>query len=144
MSNTATRARTAHLVASDAGPMDTGHPGNGCDHEWPHAPYRTTVVTRAATITKLVKLLEPQFGKPDLSTRRAVGEKEVRTAYSNLKRAKKRVRVYSSQGFVPTSYRSAQIQFVEAERDAEGNWVWRIAWGSAGRSHGQGALIVVQ
>lgn len=92
----------------------------------------------------VVAALAPVFGKPGLSTRRAVDAVEVRELLGALPRATRRVRVYSAWGFVPNSYRSrCSIQYVEAELVAG---VWRIATGRTGaqRSNGSGSLAVVQ
>ena len=104
----------------------------------------------ATTITienvdELVTALAPQFGKPGLSTKRAIDADEVTTAFARLGEAKSRVRVYSSWGFVANSYKyRSDIQFVEAERDANGDWVWSTGWGRAQRSFGNAATVVVR
>ena len=88
--------------------------------------------------------LAQHFGKPGLSTKRAIDGDEVETLVSNLAIAKRRVRVYSAWGFVPNSYRNrCVIQYVEAELV---NGVWHIGtgWCGAQRSGGSASTVVVQ
>lgn len=100
---------------------------------------------RATTGEEVIRALAPLFGKPGLSTRRAIDDEEVTTALDRLPSATKRVRVYSSWGFVPNSYKyRAEIQFVEAEIDDDGDWVWTVKWGRAQRSNGRGDTVVVR
>lgn len=95
-------------------------------------------------IDTIITALSNEFGKPDLSTLRAISEHEVRTAYAALPHAKKRIRVYSSRGFVPSSYRfRCKIQYVQADLIG-GEWRWHTGWTGAQRSHGRGTLVVVQ
>jgi hypothetical protein len=107
-------------------------------------PVDPTTILEAQTDTELLTALAPFFGKPGLSTRRAIDADEVTTALSRLPEATKRVRVYSSWGFVANSYKyRSDIQFVEANRDGE-NWVWTVQWGRAQRSNGRAAMVVVK
>lgn len=94
---------------------------------------------------QIISALSASFGKPGLSTRRAISADEVQEAIAALPNAKKRVRVYSEQGFVPNSYRSkCLIQYVEAWRDETGEWVWVTGWTGAQRSRGHGTRVVIQ
>jgi hypothetical protein len=94
--------------------------------------------------TEIFSTLSASFGKPGLSTRRAVSETEVSEAIAALPTAAKRVRVYSEQGFVPNSYSNrCLIQYVEANL-IDGEWVWSTGWTSAQRSRGQSSRIVAQ
>ena len=96
------------------------------------------------TITKLAKTLVPLLGKPGLSTRRACCRRDILVAIRESRVAKKRVRVYSSAGFVPNSYRSrCVIQYVEGIKTDNG-WTFRTGWTGAQRSRGNGSLVVVQ
>lgn len=107
-------------------------------------PVAETVVT-AETADELIAALAPQFGKPGLSTRRAIDDEEVKTALQRLADAKQRVRVYSSWGFVANSYKyRSDIQWVEATLDESGNWVWTTGWGRAQRSFGKAETVVVR
>lgn len=93
----------------------------------------------------IVNALAPEFGRPGLSTRRAIGDYEVREAVAALPDAAKRVRVYSLRGFVPNSYRSkCLIQYVEAWRDEAGEWRFCVGWTGAQRPRGMGTRVVVQ
>lgn len=92
----------------------------------------------------IITALAVDFGKPGLSTRRAISQAEVVEAIAALPTAKKRVRVYSEQGFVPNSYRNrCMIQYVEASL-TDGEWVWSTGWTGAQRSRGHGTRVVVQ
>jgi hypothetical protein len=80
---------------------------------------------------------------PTSKTARTITWDRVRIAIRASKRAKKRVRVYSSDGFVPNSYKwRCGIQYCEVRRD-EGKLIVRTGWSSAQRSHGAGSLVVV-
>jgi hypothetical protein len=93
---------------------------------------------------QIIATLAAHFGKPGLSTRRAISADEVQEAFAALPQAKKRVRVYSAQGFVPNSYRSrCLIQYVEAFLD-EGEWKFVTGWTGAQRSRGAANRIVIQ
>lgn len=97
------------------------------------------------TITKLAKTLVPLLGKPGLSTRRACCRRDILVAIRESRVAKKRVRVYSSAGFVPNSYRSrCSIQYVQGVKNEAGTWVFSVGWTGAQRSRGNGSLVVVQ
>jgi len=96
------------------------------------------------TADELISALAPQFGKPGLSTRRAIDGDEVSTALAKLPEATERVRVYSSWGFVPNSYKyRSEIQFVEATKVGDA-WSWTVSWGRAQRSNGKASLVVVK
>ena len=96
------------------------------------------------TLDTILTALTTDFGKPGLATKRAIGADEVREAFAALPQAKKRIRVYSSQGFVPNSYRNkCMIQYVEANL-VDGEWKWSTGWTGAQRSRAAGALVVVQ
>lgn len=92
----------------------------------------------------IIAALTPEFGKPNLSTKRAITADEVREAFEALPKAKRRVRVYSAQGFVPNSYRSkCLIQYVQADL-IDGEWRWQTGWTGAQRSRSAGARVVIQ
>ena len=96
------------------------------------------------TFENILATLAPDFGKPGLSTRRAIGADEVREAFAALPQAKRRVRVYSEQGFVPGRYRyKCLIQYVEVHL-VDGAWQWSSGWTGAQRSRGIGTRVVVQ
>lgn len=96
------------------------------------------------TLETILAALAHEFGKPGLSTKRAVTADEVRTAYAAIPQAKKRIRVYSSQGFVPNSYRNkCQIQYVQADL-IDGEWRWHTGWSNAQRTKASGSIVVVQ
>ena len=81
---------------------------------------------------------------PTSSTMRKVGEQEIKTLIKTLKKAKKRVRIYSSEGFVPNSYKwPCRIEYIEAIISA-GEWHLKKGHTSAQRSYGQGNLLVIQ
>lgn len=78
---------------------------------------------------------------------RYVDESEIDRAIALARRyPKKRVRVYSSDGFVPSSYQyPAQIDYVEfGPRQAENYREAYIGTACASRRRGRGALEVVQ
>lgn len=96
------------------------------------------------TLDDVILHLAPTFGPEGLATRRSIDADEVTTAYQKLADAKRRVRVYSTAGFVPNSYRyQCDIQFVEAVRTETGDWAWSVHWDQAQRSNGRAAKIVV-
>lgn len=96
------------------------------------------------TLETILAALAHEFGKPGLSTKRAVTADEVQEAFAALPQAKKRIRVYSAQGFVPNSYRNkCLIQYVEAEL-ISGEWRWQTGWTGAQRSRGAATRVVVQ
>lgn len=102
-------------------------------------------VVKVDTAEDLIAALTPMFGKPGLSTKRAIDDEEVTTALARLADAKSRVRVYSSWGFVANSYKyRSDIQFVEANLDENGDWVWTTGWGRAQRSYGKAETVVVK
>lgn len=107
-------------------------------------PAEKTVI-KVETADELIAALTPRFGKPGLSTKRAIDADEVTTALAKLPEAKSRVRVYSSWGFVPNSYKyRSDIQFVEATLDENGDWVWTVSWGRAQRSFGKASTVIVK
>ena len=56
----------------------------------------------------------------------------------------KTLRVYSSVGFVPNSYKyPCPIAYIEAQRDPEGYWHIYTGVGDAKRPRGQGSLITI-
>ena len=98
----------------------------------------------AAHVTAIIAAIAPAFGKPGLSTKRAIDADEVETLAKHIGDAKRRVRVYSSWGFVPNSYRNrCQIQYIEAELVA-GVWQIGTGWCGAQRSGGNASTVVVQ
>lgn len=95
-------------------------------------------------ITKIVKPIAANLGKPGLSTKRACTVRDILVAIRESRNAKKRVRVYSSAGFVPNSYKwRVEIQYVEGTKTDEG-WTFRTGWTGAQRARGNGSLVVVQ
>lgn len=96
-------------------------------------------------ITQIARALRPQLGKPGLSTARACTVRDILVCVRESARAKKRVRVYSRMGFLPNKYKwRATIQYIEARRDADGQWRYFVGKSSAQRSGASGALVVVQ
>ena len=92
----------------------------------------------------IITALSHEFGKPGLSTKRAITAEEVRTALEVLPEAKNRVRVYSGQGFVPNSYRNkCQIQYLQGDF-VDGEWKWHTGWSNAQRCRASGSIVVVQ
>lgn len=99
----------------------------------------------SAAIRAMVRTLSTGLGKPGLRTKRACSRHEIFVAIRAARTAKKRVRVYSPAGFVPSSYRGrCDIQYVEAVRSDDGGWQFRTGWTGAQRPHGAGSLLVVQ
>jgi len=97
------------------------------------------------TLDDVILHLAPTFGPEGLATRRSIDADEITTAYQKLADAKRRVRVYSTAGFVPNSYRyRCDIQFVEVAKTETGDWAWSVHWGRAQRSNGRAAKVVVQ
>lgn len=78
--------------------------------------------------------------------KRAVDVSDVDRAAELAKSAKKYVRVYGSDGFVPNSYKwRAEIQYIQAVRMSESDpWEWSIGWTFAQRPNGKGSLIVIR
>jgi len=111
-------------------------------------PLPSGTSTVAHSDDELIAILSQSFGKPGLSTRRAIDADEVKQALKALPEAKNRVRVYSSWGFVANSYKyRSEIQYVEAVKvtvDGEDLWEWSTGWGRAQRSFGKAATVVVQ
>jgi hypothetical protein len=98
-------------------------------------------VVPASVITAAIAC---NFGKPGLSTKRAIDADEVEELAAELQNAKRRVRVYSAWGFVPNSYRNrCTIQFVEATL-IDGVWHIGTGWCGAQRSGGSASRVVVQ
>jgi len=99
----------------------------------------------SGTAEEIMEALKPHLGEPRLNTRRAVGENEIIDAIDFSKVAKKHVRIYSRDGFVPNSYKYAcWIQAVDGNKRPDGEWEFRLMWTGAQRSHGAGKLQVVQ
>lgn len=103
----------------------------------------------ATTVTaeSLTAALEGRFGKPGLSTKRAIDEQEIGMLVDSIKAGGKYVRVYSQMGFVSNSYKSrCAIQHVTATLvdAATGEWRVTIGWGSAQRAPGKGSLVVTR
>jgi hypothetical protein len=95
-------------------------------------------------LTKQLREIKPYVGKPSLRTARTITWDDVRLALSEVKNAKRRVRVYSDAGFVPNSYRwPCRIQWVEIRKVPDGLEV-DVGWSGAQRSGGRGKLLVVQ
>lgn len=114
------------------------------------APVHRVVTDPAAppltvtTVDEVIEALRPQFGPQQRATRRSIDDQEIAKAYAALDRAKNRVRVYSSAGFVPNSYRyDCQIQYVEVVK-AAGAWEWQLHWGRAQRPNARAATVVVR
>lgn len=96
------------------------------------------------TITKIARSLRGQLGKPGLATKRACDVRDILIAIKESAHAKRRVRVYSSDGFVARSYKyRCQIQYVEGVKSDDG-WRFSVGWTGAQRPHGTGSLVVVQ
>ena len=96
------------------------------------------------TATRIARQLKPSLGKPGLSTSRACDVRDILIAVRESTNAKRRVRVYSSRGFVPNAYGwRCLIQYVEGTKTDEG-WRFNLGWTGAQRSGGRGPLIVVQ
>lgn len=95
-----------------------------------------------STKTAALRALFAQIPASSLKTRRAIDRDDIRTAIRSAKQAKRRVRVYSSAGFVPNSYRGrCEIQYVEVDV-ASGRCF--TGWTGAQRPRGNGSLVVVQ
>ena len=106
---------------------------------------------------QIIKKLSASLGRPGLSTKRACDLGDIKLCIAKTKEAKRRVRIYSSAGFVPNSYGyRCEIQYVEATKVADDfyanyenepvadGWHFCIGWSGAGRSNGRGPLVVVQ
>lgn len=132
------------------GPLDTPTPAS------PESAYKGAIITcmthtphpdgEAVTddLHDLVEHLSPLFGPQGLATRRSVDADEVAEAYRALPRAKRRVRVYSAAGWVPTSYRyPCDIQYVEATRRGD-RWEWSLGWEDARRPDTRATTVVVR
>jgi hypothetical protein len=96
------------------------------------------------TATKIARGLRASLGKPGLSTKRACDVRDILIAIRETASAKRRVRVYSSAGFVPNKYKyRCEIQYVEATKTQDG-WRYTTGWTGAQRSQASGSLVVVQ
>jgi len=96
------------------------------------------------TLLQLARKLRSDLGKPGLSTRRACSTSDIFLCIRKTAEAKRRVRIYSSAGFVPSSYKyRCFIQYVEAVKSEEG-WTVKTGWTGAQRPNGKGSLVVVQ
>lgn len=92
----------------------------------------------------IARKLRAELGKQGLATRRACSIHEIVEAMRATRSAKKRVRIYSTQGFVPSSYKwRCEIQYIEASRTEDG-WTFRSGWTGAQRSRASGNLTVIQ
>jgi hypothetical protein len=97
------------------------------------------------TLTKQLRAVRAQVGAPSLRTARSCDWGDVRVALRAASKAKRRVRVYSTAGFVPNSYRyRCEIQYVEINKDSDGRIAIYTGWTGAQRSNARGSLIVVQ
>lgn len=96
-------------------------------------------------ITKdLISILEVIPQEPHKSTERGLYSEDVDTFIDALAKAKKRVRVYSKDGFVPNKYKwGCWIRYLEGKKGDDG-WTFTLAWTGAQRSHGNGNLVVIQ
>jgi len=96
-------------------------------------------------LLQLVRKLRSELGKPGLSTLRACSVSDIFLCIRKTAEAKRRVRIYSDDRFVPNSYKyRCLIQYVEAVKSEEGGWTVRTGWTSAQRSSGKGSMVVVQ
>ena len=95
-----------------------------------------------SSIRNIVRTLKTD--EPSRKTARPVTRRDAILAVKLAAEAKRRVRVYSDMGFVPSSYRwPCQIQYVEGICE-DGAWTFRTGWTRAQRSGAKGNLIVVQ
>lgn len=95
-------------------------------------------------ITNEIRKLRALLGKPGLATRRACDVRDILICMRETANAASRVRVYSSAGFVPNSYKyRCQIQYVEAQKTHD-QWNYSVGWTGAQRSRGNGSLVVVK
>lgn len=95
-----------------------------------------------STNTKALRALFQSIPAASKKTARAIDKDDVRKAIRLARDAKKRVRVYSSDGFVPNSYRyRCMIQYVEVDVATKRCFT---GWTGAQRPRGAGALVVVQ
>lgn len=103
-----------------------------------------------STASKQLRELFSRIPNKALQTRRPIDRDDIRIAIrtairiSKTREAKKRVRIYSDMGFVPSSYKwRCEIQYVECNRHEDG-WKVSVGWTGAQRPRGSGSLIVVQ
>jgi len=99
-----------------------------------------------SAMSEIAMFRDEAAAAPVRATRRALRPSDIDTLIELVSTARKSVRVYSSAGFVPNAYRfRCQIQYIEALAPAEPGerWTIRTAWTGAQRSHGAGALRVV-
>ena len=91
-------------------------------------------------------LLAAVSSQPHKATDRGLYPDDIERLIAALPEAKRRVRVYSADGFVPNKYKwPCWIHWLEAVRDAEtGEWKFHFGRTGAQRSHGNGSLLVVQ
>lgn len=97
------------------------------------------------TLSKQLRTIKKHLPEKSISTARACDWDDVRLVLQNLKKAKRRIRAYSDDGFVPNSYRwKCSIQYIEATKNPDGSWRIYSGWTGAQRPRGQGNLFVVQ
>ena len=97
-----------------------------------------------STASKALRSLFSAVPAKSTKTARAIDRDDVRIAIRKAAEAKKRVRVYSSAGFVPNSYRyTCRIQYVEGIKTEDG-WRFSTGWTGAQRANAAGQLVVVQ
>ena len=95
-------------------------------------------------LLQLARKLRSELGKQGLSTRRACSVSDIFLCIRKTAEAKRRVRIYSDYGFVPSSYKyRCFIQYVEAVKSDDG-WTVTTGWTGAQRARGNGSLVVVQ
>ena len=92
----------------------------------------------------LKEIKESISKRKGLSTYREIYESDLNDLIKSCPKAKKRVRVYSQDGFVSNAYKwRCRIQYIEATAKG-GEWHIRLGDTSAQRSYGEGAHIVIQ
>ena len=96
------------------------------------------------TIDSLMEMAEKANGR---RRRRILTESEASTLVNLMENAAENIhiiRVYSQEGFVANSYKSAApISYFFARKDDSGEWVVNASVTDAKRSYGQGALVTV-
>lgn len=97
-----------------------------------------------STASKTLRALFASIPAKSTKTARAIDREDIRIAIRKAREAKRRVRVYSDEGFVPNSYRyTCRIQYVEGVKTPAG-WTFTTGWTGAQRPRANGALLVVQ
>ena len=81
-----------------------------------------------------------------LSTWRTLYPHDIQALIDALPQGKKRIRSYSSDGFVPSAYKwPCSIQYVEASRESvDAEWTFVISSTSAQRPNAKGNLLVIK